>query len=89
MRVTIPMNEKTRAKMRLIPSARKERLKKPPFCENKLILTTSPFITGTVKKRRKTKERETTTAAQKPLILLGNKRQKNEPIKGTKILRIR
>jgi len=89
MRATIPMKEKTRAKTRPIPSAMKEKLKKPSFCESRLILTTSPFIIGMVKERRRTKEIETTTIAQMSLIFLGNKRQKNEPIKGTKILRVR
>jgi len=89
MRVIIPMKEKTRAKMRLIPSARKERLKSPPFCEIKLILIISSFITGLIKRRRKIKESKTTMSAQKSLTFLGNKRQRMEPSKGTKILKIR
>jgi len=89
MRVIIPMKEKTRAKMRLIPSARKERLKSPPFCEIKLILIISSFMTGLTKKRRKMKESKTMISAQKSLTFLGNKRQRIEPIKGIKILKTR
>jgi len=89
MRAITPIKENTRAKMRLIPSPRKERLKNPPFCEIKLILIISSFLMGLIKKRRKIKESKTTMSAQKSLTFLGNKRQRIEPSKGTKILKIR
>jgi hypothetical protein len=80
------MKENTRAKIRLIPSARKEKLKNPVPKTPRLSLITSPSIMEGSRKRRKTKEKETIMTDQTPLILPGNTRQNSEPIKGTRIL---
>jgi len=83
------MKENTRAKIRLTPSARKEKLKNPVAETPRLSLITSPSMMEGSRKRRKIKERETIMTDQTPLIFPGNTRQNSDPSKGTKILSIR
>lgn len=83
------MKENTRAKIRLTPSARKEKLKNPVPEKARLSLIASPSIMEGSRERRKIKERETIMTDQTPLIFPGNIRQNSDPSKGTKILSIR